>query len=107
MRIAAQVVSFLPSHELRRFVSTIRRLVCVAFARATLYTVLHRHSDATWDEILQHLYPDECIALAGANRWLYYHPDIVATKIAAYAAVVEHLVHLIKRLRSLPRMQHH
>jgi len=74
---------------------------------ATLYSVLHRHSQATRDEILQHLLPDEFIALAGANRWLYYHPDIVATKIAAYAEVVEHLVHLIRRLRSLPRMQNH
>ena len=100
-------IIFLPFHELRRFVSTIRRILCAAFAMATLYSVLHRHSQATRDEILQHLYPDECIALAGANRWLYYHPDIVATKIAAYSAVVERLVHLINRLRSLPRMQNH
>ena len=108
MHTAAHVTSFfLPCHELRRFVSTIRRILCAAFAMATLYSVLHRHSQATRDEILQHLYPDEFIALAGANRWLYYHPDIVATKIVAYAAVVEHLVHLIRRLRSLPRMQNH
>jgi len=108
MHTAAHVTSFfLPCHELRRFVSTIRRILCAAFAMATLYSVLHRHSQATRDEILQHLLPDEFIALAGANRWLYYHPDIVATKIAAYAAVVEHLVHLIRRLRSLPRMQNH
>ena len=95
---------FLQCHELRRFVSTIRRLLCVAFAMATLYTVLHRHSDATRDEILQHLYPDEFIALAVANRWLYYHPDIVATKIVAYSAIVERLVYLANRLQSLPRM---
>jgi hypothetical protein len=108
MRIAAQVASFfLPFHELRRFVSTIRRILCAAFAMATLYSVLHRRSQATRDEILQHLLPDEFIALAGANRWLYYHPDIVATKIAAYSAVVERLVHLINRLRSLPHMYNH
>ena len=100
-------IIFLQCHELRRFVSTIRRILCAAFAMATLYSVLHRHSQATRDEILQHLYPDEIIALAGANRWLYYHPDIVATKIAAYSAVVERLVHLINRLRSLPRMYNH
>jgi hypothetical protein len=31
----------------------------------------------------------------------------VATKIVAYSAVVERLVHLINRLRSLPRMYNH
>ena len=95
---------FLPFHELRRFVSTIRRILCAAFAMATLYAVLHRHSHATKDEILQHVYPDEFIALAAANRWLYYHPDIMATKIVAYSAIVERLVYLVNRLQSLPRM---
>ena len=96
-------IVFLSFHELRRFVSTIRRILCAAFAMATLYSVLHRHSQATRDEILQHLYPDEFIALAAANRWLYYHPDIVATKIVAYAAVVEHLVHFASHAKSLER----
>ena len=108
MRIAAHVASFfLPFHELRRFVSTTRRILRAAFAMVTLYSVFHRHSQATRDGNFQHLVADEFIALAGASRWLYYHPDIVATKIAAYAAIVEHLVHLIRRLRSLPRMQTH
>ena len=71
---------------------------------ATLYSVLHQHSQATRYEILQHLVAEEFIALAGANRWLYYHPAIVATKIVAYSAIVERLVYLVNRSQPLPRM---
>jgi hypothetical protein len=51
---------------------------------ATLYTVLSRDSHATKEEIIQHLCPDEFFALTATNRWLYYHPDVVAIKIAYY-----------------------
>ena len=78
--------------------------LCVAFAMATLDTVRSRDSHATREEILQHLYNDEFFALIATNRWLYYHPDIVATKIVVDSAVVERLVHLINRLRSVPRV---
>ena len=68
---------------------------------ATLYTVLSRDSHATREEILQHLCPDEFLALSQTNRWLYYHPTILAIKIAYYSDIVRRMSMLIERLTRL------
>jgi hypothetical protein len=56
----------LPDQELGRFVPAAAANplpLCVAFAMATLYTVLSRDSHATREEILRQLYPDEFFRL--------------------------------------------
>ena len=68
---------------------------------ATIYTVLRRDSHATREEILQHVCPDELLARSQTNRWLYYHPTILAIKIAYYSDTVRRLSMLIERLTRL------
>ena len=71
---------------------------------ATLYTALGRDSHATRDEIFQLLHNDEFFALTAMNRWLYYHPDVVAIKIVYFSDIVRRLILLVERLQSLPRV---
>ena len=68
---------------------------------ATLYILLGRDSHATNESILQHLDTDEFLALSATTRWLYYHPTVLAIKIAYYSEIARRMSMLIEWLNRL------